>query len=73
VDNYYEIVGPLAVLWDADMAARFPHASHDECRCEAEIRSGTLIQFQCIGWHCNRCGVSTNSQGGQHGCPDRPS
>lgn len=66
----YQPVELLAVMWDADMAARFPDADHSECRCIVDIHSGAMLR--CIGWHCNRCGAPTPSHGHRNDCPDRP-
>lgn len=58
----------LAVGWDAEMAQRFPNADHTCCRVQVD-RHGNVVR--CAGLHCNRCGQSTDCQGG-HDCPDRP-
>jgi hypothetical protein len=28
--------------------------------------------LRCVGWHCNRCGAPTPSNGHRNECPDRP-
>lgn len=68
--NGYQPVELVAVMWNADMAARLPHIDHSECRCVVDIHSGELLR--CVGWHCNRCGAPTPSNGHRNECPDRP-
>lgn len=64
----YEIAELVAVMWNDDMAARFPNAQHHFCRQMPGEPGGPV---RCFGWHCNRCGQPTNSFG-HHDCPDRP-
>lgn len=64
----WRIEDTLAVGWSEEMAARFPTASHEECRGLFLIEPGTFV---CRDWHCNRCGAPTNYLG-NHACPDRP-
>lgn len=64
----YKITELLAASWSDEMAQRFPNADHRGCRCEIN-EQGEIVR--CVGWHCNRCGKSTNSYG-HHDCPDRP-
>ena len=64
----------VAVMWNDDMAARFPNAEHTMCRQEFWNKDGMAEPFdppRCRGWHCNRCGAPTNDRG-HHTCPDRP-
>lgn len=70
----YRITELLCVMWNDDMAARFPDANHIDCRQEMRVAHNGYLPFdpvRCIDWHCNRCGQSTNSMG-HHDCPDRP-
>lgn len=60
----WNVVETLAVVWNDELAQRFPHANHDSCRID-------ISTFRCHGLHCNRCGSPTGVQGG-HDCPDRP-
>lgn len=65
----------LARVWDDEMAARFPNASHVCCRMQfGQMTPDGPAYFAepvCRGLHCNRCGQPTDCQGG-HDCPDRP-
>lgn len=64
----------LAVMWNDEMAHRFPNAEHHHCRQEMRPTENGFEPFappRCMGWHCNRCGAATNSYG-HHDCPDRP-
>lgn len=70
----YQITELLAVMWNEDMAARFPNADHTGCRQEMRVTDNGYMPFhpvRCHAWHCNRCGAATNSMG-HHQCPDRP-
>ena len=64
----YEIAELVAVMWNDDMAARFPNVQHHFCR---QMPDGPGGPVRCAGWHCNRCGHPTNMFG-HHACPDRP-
>lgn len=66
--NRWQLGELVAVMWNDEMAARFPSADHTLCRVEVDSLGRVL---RCMGWHCNRCGAPTNYQGG-HNCPDRP-
>lgn len=70
----WKVTELLAVIWDDEMAARFPNAEHHFCRQEFRPdENGMAEPFDpphCVGWHCNRCGKATNSYG-HHECPDR--
>ncbi len=68
IDGKWELVELLAVMWNPEMAQRFPNAEHHFCR--QEMRHDETAP-RCVGWHCNRCGAATNSYG-HHKCPDRP-
>ena len=68
IEDRWELAELVAVMWSADMAARFPNASHVFCRA-VHNHQGEFVK--CYGWHCNRCGVPTNMYG-HHDCPDRP-
>lgn len=65
----WEVAELVAVMWNDDMAQRFPNANHAFCRVQMDLATGDVLR--CVGWHCNRCGVATSCQG-HHACPDRP-
>lgn len=73
--GHWKLQELLAVGWSADMAARFPNVDHTFCRQQMvpddNGQWGPADPVRCMSWHCNRCGASTDAQGG-HNCPDRP-
>lgn len=59
----------LCVLWNDDLAARFPHADHTGCRQMMQESPSGWVPYdppRCHGWHCPRCGAPTNGFGHHH-------